>query len=101
MEEVASIISSKELCHEMNIFLKAYTIDSVLFVHASLSPYRTVKLIVSICIQDVFRVCWSSRAGIFKQYMDRVGIGLSYRPARLHRLAGFIPWNRFLGFINV
>jgi hypothetical protein len=37
------------------------------------------------------------------------GIGLSYpwnkeapyRPARLHRLAEFIPWNRFLGSINV
>jgi hypothetical protein len=32
---------------------------------------------------------------------NRVGIGLSYRPARLHRLAEFIPWNRFLGSINV
>jgi hypothetical protein len=31
----------------------------------------------------------------------RIGIGLSYRPARLHRLAKFIPWNRFLGSINV
>ncbi len=43
-------------------------------------------------------------AGIFKQSMgasNRVGIGLSYRAARLHRLAKFIPWNRFLGFINV
>ncbi len=27
---------------------------------------------------------------------NRVGIGLSYRPTRLHRLAEFIPWNRFL-----
>jgi hypothetical protein len=44
------------------------------------------------------------RAGIFKQSMgarNRGGIGLSYRPARLHRLAEFIPWNRFLGSINV
>jgi hypothetical protein len=44
------------------------------------------------------------RAGIFKQSMgarNRVEIGLSYRPARLHRLAEFIPWNRFLGSINV
>jgi hypothetical protein len=31
----------------------------------------------------------------------RVGIGLSYWRARLHRLAEFIPWNRFLGSINV
>ncbi len=32
---------------------------------------------------------------------NQVGRGLSYRPARLHRLAEFIPWNRFLGSINV
>ncbi len=43
-------------------------------------------------------------AGFFKQSVgarNRVGLGLSYRPARLHRLAEFIPWNRFLGSINV
>jgi hypothetical protein len=36
------------------------------------------------------------RAGIFKKSMGarhRVGIGLLYWPARLHRLAEFIPWN--------
>ncbi len=45
-----------------------------------------------------------SRAGIFKKSMGarhRVGIGLLYRPARLHRLAEFIPWNRFRGPIHV
>jgi hypothetical protein len=46
-----------------------------------------------------------SRAGIFKQSMEarnRGGIGLSYRTARLHRLAESIPWNQFfLGFIKV
>jgi hypothetical protein len=44
------------------------------------------------------------RAGIFKQSMgarNRVGIGLSYRPARLRRLAELIPWNRFMGSIKV
>ncbi len=44
------------------------------------------------------------RAGIFKQSMgarNRVGIEISYRPTRLHRLAEFIPWHRFLGSINV
>jgi hypothetical protein len=43
-------------------------------------------------------------AGIFKQSMgarNRVGIGLSYRPDRLHRLAELIPWNRFLGSLKV
>jgi hypothetical protein len=32
---------------------------------------------------------------------NRIGIGLSCRPARLYRLAEFIPWNLFLGSINV
>jgi hypothetical protein len=31
----------------------------------------------------------------------RVGIGLSYRPAMLHRLAELMPWHRFLGSIKV
>jgi hypothetical protein len=32
---------------------------------------------------------------------NRGGIGLSFRASRLHRLAEFIPWNRFPGPINV
>jgi hypothetical protein len=31
---------------------------------------------------------------------DRVGKGLSYRPARLHRLAESISWNRFRGSVK-
>jgi hypothetical protein len=48
----------------------------------------------------------SCSAGIFKQFVgarNRVGIGLSYRPARLYSLAELVPCNRFLGpqnFIN-
>jgi hypothetical protein len=45
-----------------------------------------------------------ARAGILEQSMgarNRVGIGLSHRPARLHRLAESIPWNRFLGSLKV
>ncbi len=36
-------------------------------------------------------------AGIFKQSIEarnRVEIGLSYRPARLHRLAELVTWNQ-------
>jgi hypothetical protein len=43
-------------------------------------------------------------AGIFKQSMgarNRVTIGLSYRPARLHRLAELVPRNRFLVSLKV
>jgi hypothetical protein len=32
---------------------------------------------------------------------NRVGIGVSYRPACLHRLAESIPWNRFLASLKV
>ncbi len=45
-----------------------------------------------------------SCAGILKQFMgarNQVLIGLSCRPARLHRLAELIPWNRFLGSLKV
>jgi hypothetical protein len=46
---------------------------------------------------------WVTRTGIFKEAMGarhQRGRGLSYRPARLHRLAEFIPWNRFRGPIH-
>jgi hypothetical protein len=44
------------------------------------------------------------RAGIFKHSMgarNRVRIGLSQRPARLHRLAELMPWSRFLGSLKL
>jgi hypothetical protein len=44
------------------------------------------------------------RAGIFKKSMGarhRGGIGFSYRPAMLHRLEEFIPWNQFWGPMNI
>jgi hypothetical protein len=43
-------------------------------------------------------------AGIFKKSLgasNRLGIGLWYRPSRLHRLAEFNPWNRFLVSLKV
>jgi hypothetical protein len=45
-------------------------------------------------------------AGISEQSIgtrsrNRVGIGLSHRPARLHSLAELVPWNRFLGSLKV
>ncbi len=43
-------------------------------------------------------------AGIFKQFIgarNRVGIGLSFWPGRLHSLAELVPWNRFLGSLKV
>ncbi len=52
----------------------------------------------------IFQNQMFARAGIFKPCMgarNRVRIGLSYRPASLHKLSEFIPWNRFLGSINI
>ncbi len=48
--------------------------------------------------------CTLYRAGIFKKSMGarhRGGIGFLYRPARLHRLSEFIPWNQRRGPINI
>jgi hypothetical protein len=36
-----------------------------------------------------------------KESIQPAYVGLSYQPARLHRLAESIPWNRFLGSLNV
>ncbi len=46
----------------------------------------------STCAEN-FKHLWGAR--------NRVWIGLSYRPARLHRLAKLIPWNRFMGSFKV
>ncbi len=59
---------------------------------------------VTLCCRPILREFYTpflARAGIFKQSMGaryRVGMGLSYEP---NSLAQFIPWNRFLGSINV
>ncbi len=36
-----------------------------------------------------------------REARNRVGIGLSYQPASLNRLAELIPWSRFLGSLKV
>ena len=49
-------------------------------------------------------ICPETWAGIFKQSMrarNRVGIGLSYWPARLNSLAESVPWNQFLSSLKV
>ncbi len=38
---------------------------------------------------------------VFLNNLWGLGIGLSYRPARLQRLAQLVPWNRLLGSIKV
>ncbi len=57
-------------------------------------PIRPTWAELSTCLHSTFLLC----AGFFEQSMG--GIGLSYRPARLHRLAESIPWNWFLGLLN-
>jgi hypothetical protein len=57
----------------------------------------------SSCLRQYWQTLACS-AGIFKQSMvarNRVGTGLSYRPARLHILAELVPWNRFLDSLKV
>ncbi len=48
--------------------------------------------------------CFEVGAGIFKQSTgarNRLGIGLSYWPARLHSMEVLEPWNRFLDALKV
>jgi hypothetical protein len=41
----------------------------------------------------------AKKLGLLSIY--KFSLGLSYRPARLHRLAEFLPWNQFRGPINI
>jgi hypothetical protein len=57
-----------------------------------------------VVMQDIMTDTERSCAEIFEQSVGTrylVGIGLPYRPARLHRLAESIPRNRFLGSLKV
>jgi hypothetical protein len=43
-------------------------------------------------VLEVLNNLWGARS--------QVGIGLLYRPARLHGLVEFVPWNRILGSLK-
>ncbi len=53
-------------------------------------------------VYQLIEVGREKEAGVEVEFLimwarNRVGIGLSYRPARPHRLAESIPWSQFLG----
>jgi hypothetical protein len=88
---------------KMNIRWFSYTVQPktiiicVSLIQATENNSQTVVLHHSRKLRD-------NSAGILEQSMwarNRVGIWLSYRPARLHRLAESFPWNRFLGSLKV
>ncbi len=93
----------------VNVFFRTWTWTTI--IYCSLYIYRK-GYHWGMCYQllkgiEIFftKTCISpSCAGIFKQSMgarNRVGIGLSYWPARLHGLAELVPWNRFLCSLKV
>ncbi len=78
--------------------------------------YCTEDLSVILIVLEFYNILWraigrnpvgiglSYRAGILEHSTgnrNRLGIGWPYRPARLHRLAELIPWNRFLCSLKV
>ncbi len=91
------------LCGAVNDFLQERHL-----LGSSWKPIRTCSLKLS---TGSGFIGWRNRfhgtdswAGIFKKSMGarhRGGIGFSYRPAMLHRLAEFIPCNQFRGPINI
>jgi hypothetical protein len=87
------------------VVLLTALLQSVFSQSCSREEYNSMQLDFTNCTGSVFEYLeYSQKAGIFKKSMGarhRGGIGLSYRPARLHRLAELMPWNRFLGSLNV
>ncbi len=54
------------------------------------------------CTRDsTVLLCWNFITVYSMEARNRVGIGFSYRPAGLHRLAELILWNLFLGCLKV
>ncbi len=54
-----------------------------------------------LCPAQSVNVICAAILGQSMGFRNRVGIGLSYRPASLHRLAESTPWNWFLGSFKV
>jgi len=64
------------------------------------NPWQSLKITIIMGQNMQCRAIKRYCAGILEHSMgarNGVGIGLSYRPAWLHRLAESIHWNRFLG----
>jgi hypothetical protein len=79
-------------------FWKMKTNKQLTQLSSPLTPENLFKLHCLVTCETIY--C----AGILEQSMgarNRVGKGLPYRPARLHRLEESIPWNRFLGSLKV
>ncbi len=82
-------------------FLLSTCLSSLQLILSFFSPPPFFSISISSITFQSWLLIW---VGIFKKSMGarhRVGIGLLYRPARVHRLAEFIPWNRFRGPIHV
>jgi hypothetical protein len=62
----------------------------------SLRLFRPLKL----NIKNRFTGCMKCSEPESMGARYRVGIGWSYRPARLHSLAELVPWNKFLGSLK-
>jgi hypothetical protein len=58
------------------------------------TEHRLLQQLVAFALQS-----WNFKKSMGARH--RVRTRLSYRPARLHRLAELMPGNRFLGSINV
>jgi hypothetical protein len=72
----------------MFIFLKAFNINSVLFVHGDVMVFYMLGCFLQRINKKAFAAKSSVAEFIVPDWGDEVnsGIGLSYRPARLHRL---------------
>jgi hypothetical protein len=69
-----------------------------------LSSFLLVRIKLTLIHLPLSEIYNMYGAGILEQSVgawNRLGIGWSYRSARLYRLAESIPWNRFLGSLKV
>jgi hypothetical protein len=86
------------------LYLKIFSGASGCFVrseysHAFLILVGRLNLFAVVFFQNASTTLYCVKQSI--EARNRVGIGLSYRPARLHSLVELVPWNRFFGSLEV
>ncbi len=108
-KHISIIWNAKEVCYEYIFYIRKVTKSRKHF-YPWLSQFKNTLFSFSFA-QKRLQIHPSKKVEACAGFLNnlygrggarnRIGIGLSYRPAKLNRLAELIPWNRFLGSLKV
>jgi hypothetical protein len=84
----------------MAIFIGVFSVGAATLPQQNITVvgiYSFLKFLVN--TNSIHILILNTSAGVSEHSMG--GLGTEFRPARLHRLAESIPWNRLLSSLNV